>query len=346
MSERRLPSPLQPEAKGWPWTEVVDSTAYDPAKVWPSISVLVPSYNQGQYLEECLRSVLAQQYPDIEILLADGGSTDTSAQVIAHYAPHLAWHRIGKDAGTWDANNMALAQAKGEYVLVLNSDDYLLPKGLLHLVNGLAGSPNKDWVTGKVWAVDTLGATKATFNPKPWPDARPGRSFLQECWIYHPSTLLRRSLIGQFAETDLMDWELWIRLERQGLVPAVVPCPIAALRFHASSKSYNSANIYRSQLKLLVAIAQHYPDGLAQEIAAARRRIAEAQMCQYAENQAKGKALAMWVSWGLQNPHLLIKRPYLGLGKRLATGNLHDLYKPLAFLDQPYQPGPADELCG
>ena len=345
MSPGQLPTPLRPDAQGWPWTEAVDTHAYDPARHWPTISILVPSYNQGQFLEECLRSILAQQYPNLEILLADGGSTDTSLQVIANYAEHLAWHRIGPDKGTWDADNLALAQAKGEFVLVLNSDDYLLPKALLHLVNGLEAGAGKDWVTGKVWAVDTTGATKATFNPKPWPGGSHGRSFLHQCWIYHPGTLVRRSLIGQFADTDLMDWELWIRLERQGLTPAVVPCPVAALRFHASSKSYDTARIYRSQIKLLSTLAHHYPDGLAAELAAARRRLAEAEMCQAAEANAKGKALALWVAWGLRHPALLCDRPYLGLGRRLATGNLQDLYKPLAFLDQPYHPGPEDSLC-
>ena len=338
--------PVLVARQGWPWTEAVDPAIYASLPRLPKVSVLVPSYNQGVFLEECLRSLLAQQYPDLEILVADGGSTDQTRAVLVHYAQNLTWAVSERDRGTWDADNKALARATGEYVIVVNSDDYLLRNGLYHLLKAVLDSPHQAWATGRVRAVNEVGETKAVFRPGPLPGAQAGRTFLHECWIYHPSTLVRRDLMAHFAETDLMDWEMWIRLERQGYLPAVTDCTVAALRFHTGAKSFDSAQIYRSQLRLLEQIAFEYADGLEAERTRTHRRMAEAEMVSLAEKGSRLPALAHWLGYGLKNPALLADRPYLGLGKRLITGQLGDLYKPMAFLDQPYTPNPDDEPCG
>lgn len=339
-----LPPPLA-KRQGWPWTEAVDSAIYANLPLLPRVSVLVPSYNQGIFLEECLRSILAQQYSDLEIFVADGGSNDETGAVLTHYASHLTWAVSERDRGTWDADNKALERATGEYVLVVNSDDYLLRNGLYHLLKAVLESPQQAWSTGRVRAVNQTGETKAIFRPGPLPGAQPGRTFLHECWIYHPSTLVRRNLMGRFAETDLMDWEMWIRLEREGYLPAVTDCAVAALRFHSGAKSFDSPKIYRSQLRLLDQIASAYPDRLTTERNRTRRRIEEAEMVAVAENGSVLPAMVRWVGYALRKPGLLTERPYLGLGKRLLTRQLGDLYKPMAFLDQPYTPSPDDEPC-
>jgi glycosyltransferase involved in cell wall biosynthesis len=307
--------------------------------------VLVPSYNQGQFLEECLRSLLGQNYPKLEILVADGGSQDQSKAIIDYYSPQLAWAISEKDKGTWDADNKALAQATGDYVLVVNSDDLLLKNGLYNLLKTLLASQEQHWATGRVRAINAAGETKAVFTPAPPAGAKPGLTFLELCWIFHPATLVRRSLIGQFMETDVMDWEVWIRLERDGLLPAICPCEVAGLRFHSDSKSYNSVAIYASNLALMDKIAHHYPDRLVADKRRWAQKEAEAEMVQLAEEGKKIAALTKWAGFGLQNIHLLGNRPYVGLGKRLLTGHLQDMYRPMAFLDQPYHPQPEDPAC-
>ena len=190
-----------------------------------------------------------------------------------------------------------------------------------------------------------IGETKAVFTPKPPAGASVGRTFLKECWIYHPSTLVRRELLQRFAETDLMDWELWIRLERERYFPAITPCVVAGLRFHADAKSFDSAHIYAGQLRLLRMLAPLYQDKLRKEKATASRRMAEAGMVALAEKGARRAAMLKWAGYGLRHLTLLVNRPYVGLGRRLISGKLDDLYKPMAFLEQPSQPIPEDVSC-
>lgn len=125
---RELPSP--PAGKtGWPWTEestpAPDVTpSGDP---WPRISIVTPSYNQGAFLEETIRSVLLQGYPNLEYLVIDGGSTDGSVDIMRKYAPSIASSISEPDSGQSEAINKGFRQATGEIVAWMNSDDYLWP---------------------------------------------------------------------------------------------------------------------------------------------------------------------------------------------------------------------------
>ncbi|HYY56588.1 MAG TPA: glycosyltransferase family 2 protein, partial [Pyrinomonadaceae bacterium] len=96
----------------------------------PRISVVTPSYNQGRYLEETVKSVLDQGYPDLEYIIIDGGSSDTTLEVIKRYEPHLTYWTSEKDRGQSDAINKGLRRATGEIVTWLNSDDLYLPNAL------------------------------------------------------------------------------------------------------------------------------------------------------------------------------------------------------------------------
>ena len=101
----------------------------------PKISIVIPSYNQGQFLEETILSVVDQQYPDLELFVVDGGSNDTSVDVIKKYEQHLTWWVSEKDKGQSDAINKGFARATGEIVSWLCSDDLYTP-GTLHKVAG------------------------------------------------------------------------------------------------------------------------------------------------------------------------------------------------------------------
>jgi glycosyltransferase involved in cell wall biosynthesis len=97
---------------------------------WPRISIVTPSYNQGRFIEETIRSILLQGYPDLEYIVMDGGSTDGSADIIRRYSPWLTYWTSEADGGQVAAINAGMARATGDLLNWINSDDFLLPGAL------------------------------------------------------------------------------------------------------------------------------------------------------------------------------------------------------------------------
>jgi glycosyltransferase involved in cell wall biosynthesis len=110
----------------WPWGEEVDPTAYDNGIEWPKLTIVTPSYNQGRFIEQTIRSVLLQNYPNLEYIIIDGGSTDSSADIIKKYSPWLSYWKSQKDRGQGNAINQGFSLASGEYYAWINSDDHYI----------------------------------------------------------------------------------------------------------------------------------------------------------------------------------------------------------------------------
>jgi len=114
---------------GWPWT--IETPALPPARrdgaAWPRISIVTPSYNQGPFIEETIRSVLLQGYPDLEYIIIDGGSTDQTVEIIRKYECWLTYWTSEKDRGQAHAINKGFAKATGVIGAYINSDDIYLP---------------------------------------------------------------------------------------------------------------------------------------------------------------------------------------------------------------------------
>ena len=129
---RTLPPP-PPGRTGWPWTE--ETPPAPPAlrgRPWPRISIVTPSYNQGRFIEETIRSVLLQGYPNLQYSVFDGGSTDETVAILRKYEPWLEHWASEKDRGQTHAINKGLDRADGDIAAYLNSDDYYLPGALQH----------------------------------------------------------------------------------------------------------------------------------------------------------------------------------------------------------------------
>ncbi len=207
----------------------------------PLISIVMPSFNQAAYLEQAICSVLEQDYPRVELLVVDGGSTDGSAAIIQKYADRLAWWVSEKDNGQADGINKGLARAQGEIVAWLNSDDRYLPFALREAAAALQSNPQAGMVFGDVQSIDADGAV---FNIM-----RYGAWDLDDLMHFHiigqPGVFMRRAVQLAAGGLDerfhlLLDHHLWLRMAARA--PMVyVPRVWAAARYHAAAKNVAQA---------------------------------------------------------------------------------------------------------
>lgn len=215
---------------------------------WPRISIVTPSFNQGQFLEETIRSVLLQGYPNLEYMVIDGGSTDGSTDIIRKYEPWLAYWTSGKDRGQSHAINKGWERATGDLIAYLNSDDTYLPGAFEHVARA--------WTTNRQVAaiVGAVQATDAESRPtsRPVIPRLPAPAPLDLTIIDHEKWLLPQQSgfwsravldeVGRWLREDLhytMDRELYYRLCRAQEV-VLVEDVLATYRFHETSKSVSA----------------------------------------------------------------------------------------------------------
>jgi glycosyltransferase involved in cell wall biosynthesis len=144
---------------GWPWSaeDAVDSSLSTDNLEYPKITIVIPNYNYGCYLEETIRSILLQGYPNLESIVIDGGSTDNSVEIIKKYEPWLTYWESEADRGQTHAINKGLARATGEIFNWINSDDILMPGALLAIGRGMQ---NHDAFVGVVNNFDDGGKSE------------------------------------------------------------------------------------------------------------------------------------------------------------------------------------------
>ena len=130
-----LPSPEQTALTGWPWSQQTDPHIYKHRSQWPKISIVTPSFNQGIFLEATIRSVLLQNYPNLEYLVIDGGSTDETLTILHKYGAHLTYWISEADEGQSAAINKGLSRCNGDYFNWINSDDYLEKDALFNIAS-------------------------------------------------------------------------------------------------------------------------------------------------------------------------------------------------------------------
>jgi glycosyltransferase involved in cell wall biosynthesis len=228
--------------RGWPWTEgskPLPPTASD-GTPWPRISIVTPSFNQGQYLEETIRSVLLQGYPNLEYLVFDGGSSDGSVELLHRYDAFLDGWISERDKGQSDAINKGLAKSTGTIVNWLCSDDVLFPGALGHVGRTFVEQPECDVVAG---------AAKYQFDDQSEPDyvstrAEDDLDFLPgQNKIVQPSCFFRRTLLQRSAavRTDLhyaMDAELWCYFMAQKAKWSFSPAVLSVYRITGANKAF------------------------------------------------------------------------------------------------------------
>ena len=224
----------------------------------PLVSIITPSFNQAQYLEQTIQSVLEQDYPNLELIVIDGGSTDGSKAIIEKYAPRLSYWQSQKDAGQTDAINQGFARAKGEVLAWLNSDDYLYTGAVTKAVEELRRYPQAALVYGNCDLVNGQGKFIKRF-----PAAQTDLVKLRQGYVHIPqqAAFFLAEAWKRVGPLDpsfffAMDYDLWTRLAKLGPVQYINAEPWAAFRLHGDSKSIAADDrCWPEMLKV------HYRDG-------------------------------------------------------------------------------------
>lgn len=207
---------------------------------WPRVSIVTPSYNQGQFLEETIRSVLLQGYPDLEYVVIDGGSTDGSIEVIHKYSRWLACWLSERDHGQAHAINKGFARVTGELVAWINSDDFYLPSALFGVVGRHAEEPtalilgnveNFREETGEVTLIRQSNVSPRTLLLLE----------TERCTWHQPGVFVPRSALDPVGPLDeglqySFDYDWLCRLTQRAPV-TYLDRVVARFRVHASAKS-------------------------------------------------------------------------------------------------------------
>lgn len=220
-----LPSP--PDGKtGWPWTE---ESAKPPGfrkdgSSWPRISIITPSYNQGSFIEETIRSVLLQNYPDLEYIIIDGGSNDNSVEIIRKYEKYISFWISEPDKGQSDAINKGFRKCNGKLVNWICSDD-LLARDSLNSIIFISENISDSLIIGKGLRIDNEGKVINAIAPseiktlmdlvdigKFW---RKKNSIMQQSCLY-PLESVKTAGYLNIKRHYVMDYELWGMLLLKG----------------------------------------------------------------------------------------------------------------------------------
>lgn len=200
----------------------------------PKISIITPSFNQASYIEQTIRSVESQNYPNFEHIIIDGGSTDDTVEILKRF-PHLVWVSE-KDEGQADALRKGFERVTGDIVGWLNSDDYYEPDVFKNVAHAFE-DPNVNWLVGNLTYVFHDGE----FVPDQSPEITQHRLWQNPDIIRQQSTFFRKDFLSRAGGWNpefhlVMDYDLWLRLSVLDS-PATLDANIAYFRMHAEQKT-------------------------------------------------------------------------------------------------------------
>jgi glycosyltransferase involved in cell wall biosynthesis len=260
----------------WPWNAAAPKQipiSLPSGKPLPKISIVTVTFNQGAYIEETIRSILLQGYPNLEYIVIDGGSTDNTVSILKRYQSEITYWVSESDRGQSNALNKGFAQAKGDILAWLNSDDCYLP-GTLFRVALTFDIYGADLVAGGCQL--RMGNNSVPFSTHhtalpigqilPLPIER--LLDIDNCWqkgefFYQPEVFWTQDLwqrSGAHVREDLfysMDYELWLRMAAANASIVHIPDPLALFRVHQQQKTYGEDIPYLPELQKVAEQFQH-----------------------------------------------------------------------------------------
>ena len=254
----QLPPP--PSGKtGWPWTEESETLPpFQPDnKLWPRISIVTPSYNQGKFIEETIRSILLQNYPNLEYLIIDGGSTDDTLKIIEKYKKHITYWVSEPDNGQSQAINKGFRKSSGEYVNWICSDDLLCQNALTNTAQLLTAQKDilllgsgyrvdeRTKLIDKIESSEINNFNKLVDIRKFW---RSGNSIIQQSALY-PVNAVKEAGFLRESNYYTMDFELWGKLMILGISVVRTDISIGMFRWYGGQKTSNQKLVSKSLVK-------------------------------------------------------------------------------------------------
>jgi glycosyltransferase involved in cell wall biosynthesis len=225
---------------GWPWTEEspqLPSITPD-GRPWPRITIVTPSYNQQGFIEETIRSVLLQGYPNLEYIIIDGGSMDGSADIIKGYEKFLAYWVSEPDHGQTDAINQGFLRSTGDILAWQNSDDIYLQNAFFSAAEGFRNHPRGSLVFGNIKFIDEESRDRGELRFVPfsrWALICEGTMLANQAAFWKRELFLRAGTLNA-SLTFCMDYEFFLRASSHGRFEFIRQF-LGAFRLHGESKS-------------------------------------------------------------------------------------------------------------
>ena len=284
----------------------------------PKFTIVTPSFNQGQFLEETILSVLNQRYANLEYIIIDGGSKDDSVKIIRQYEGQLTYWTSEKDRGQVHAINKGLERATGDIFGFINSDDVYLPGTLAAVGDYFQNHTACEWVCGDTVMFGEGHATEMIHAVVPKSAAH--------ClsWAYkapQPGHFWKRKLVREFGLDEKwpydFDHDLYVRLLLAGHRCDYLPLPFAAYRLHGASKTVAENDRQIAEFDLSAEVYEHQLHGADRRWCRATRFLRRSYTASEAGNRMEG---ARWLLRAIVTyPEGLEERPFWGCMRRLVS---------------------------
>ena len=264
---------------------------------WPRISLVTPVWNSGKYIEQTIRSVLAQGYPNLEYFIVDGGSTDGSVDIIRKYEKQISGWISDPDKGMYDALNKGFARTSGEIMGWISATDQLHVGGLFVVGSVFRDLPSVEWITGRPTILNEEGMTVFILGQARWARMRflagANRTIQQESTYWRRDLWERAGSHVDSSRRNGADFELWVRFFRHAQIYPVDGL-IGAFRNHTDSLFLqNMEECYRTYDEYIDAELGSAPYGQVAETPPADRRAhgVQSNASQNMEKTGYGQAL-------------------------------------------------------
>jgi glycosyltransferase involved in cell wall biosynthesis len=221
----------------------------------PLVSIVTPSFNTDRYIIRTIESVLSQDYPNIEYIIMDGGSTDDTLKILQGYGDRLQYFSE-PDKGPSDAVHKGFQRARGDILAWIGADDIYLPGAVRSGVDALLARPEIDVIYGEGNWIDEHGAVISRYPTLPFDP----KILERDCFICQPASFIRASAYrrcGLDPDVNMsFDYDLWIRMAQQGIRFQMIPQYLAGSRMHHDALTLNQRDtVFRASIGLL---RRHY----------------------------------------------------------------------------------------